>query len=279
MNTPALIVAAVFGFLIGILCNLLADYLPARRHHHAMRHDLFASRAATPPAPRFWPRAPLPLWSGTLAALARRPLSDPPRHARRIALELGLALVFALITSRFGTWPNLPFLYLYAAALALIAVIDIEHRWILGAVLWPLAAGGLAEALWLPRIALSEALEGALLGLACGVALYLGGVLFSGALRRRGRTAFGGGDVLLAGVGGLLLGWGGIIPALIIALLSGGAAAVVLILTRMAARRRGKRVRRQAAIPYAPHIALGITAMLYAGDAVLNLYFYLDYLL
>src|SRR3972149_4049595 len=98
---PLLPIALVLGFLNGVLVNLLADYLPARRHYRLLFSSPFATRSPTPRPPAFLPRRTdgrrwsFVFWSGTVAALAGAPVFDVPRRLRRLAVELGLALVFA----------------------------------------------------------------------------------------------------------------------------------------------------------------------------------------
>ena len=85
----------------------------------------------------------------------------------------------------------------------------------------------------------------ALVGMAGLFAFYL-------ALRAVSRTGIGGGDVKLAGLVGLHLGWLGLSPVLlgaIAAFLIGGVVAVVLLATRRATR--------QTAIPFGPFMLAG----------------------
>jgi len=71
-----------------------------------------------------------------------------------------------------------------------------------------------------------------------------------------GRGKMGAGDVKLAGVIGLMLGFPAAITALVIGIFLGGAAAVVLLVTRRAGRK--------TYIAYAPYLALGALVMLLA---------------
>ena len=170
---PILLVplALVLGFISGVLVNLLADYLPARRYHQRASADPFVSRSTIPPIPPFIPRRadgdgdggrpwPIPLWSGVIAALAHAPVFEPMHRARHAITEIGLALVFAAITSMYGTDRSLPFLLFYAAVFVLIIIIDVEYRWILWETIWPPALGAIAEAAFWPRIALMMSLRG-----------------------------------------------------------------------------------------------------------------------
>jgi prepilin signal peptidase PulO-like enzyme (type II secretory pathway) len=257
---PLILIALIPGFLVGVLVNLLADYLPARRHYDLARRSPFST--VKPVKPSFLPRRPVPLWSGLIAALLRAPVEHP---LRRVITEIGLAAAFALITGSFATARFLPFYLFYAAVFALVTITDIEHRWILPEVTWLAALVALAESVIVGRLSLDNALQGGLLG--CGVmfALYLGGYAFAYVMRlltgrRISRTVLGFGDVRMALFSGLILGSGAIGPALLLMMLGGGIAALVFILNKQV--RRGH-YRRYSAMPYGPYIVLGTAFMLY----------------
>lgn len=264
----------LLGFLAGVLVNLLADYLPARRHDILARTSPFATRNPDMTPPRFLPERPLH-WSGVVALLSgQAPGQGVPHPVRRALVEIGLMVAFVGLGSTYPTHTNLAFFLFYAAALTLIAVIDIEHRWILFDTLWPLAFVAVLEAVFWPRFSLGETIQGGLLGFGVGVLLWLFGIVFGKILgavsgRAAGRTIFGFGDALLAGVGGLILGIQAIGPALLFMMLSGGAASAFLVIAQRFRRRRSYR---RLAIPYAPHIVLGVVVMLYLPWVALDLF-------
>ena len=66
----------------------------------------------------------------------------------------------------------------------------------------------------------------------------------------------GAGDVKLAGVIGLMLGFPAAITALVIGIFLGGAAAIILLITHRAGRK--------STFAYAPYLALGALVMLLA---------------
>src|SRR5512140_3071242 len=119
----SILLALVPGFLVGVIVNLLADYLPARRYHQRASADPFVSRETIPPVPPFLPHRadgslwPVPLWSGLIAALAHVPVFE--RRARHVITEIGLAAAFAAIVAAYGSDHSLPFLLFYAAVFAL----------------------------------------------------------------------------------------------------------------------------------------------------------------
>ena len=161
-----------------------------------------------------------------------------PRPWRALVVELTLAGLFAYGWTRFGPSPQLWFVSLHLTLFALIFVIDLEHRLVLNRVV--LAGVGLALAgslLWgqppLPQ---------ALLGGISGFALFL----FIALAKPKG---MGMGDVKLAGLIGMVVGFPGVLVALFIGVIVGGLGALLLLLSR--------RVQRGGYIPYAPFLVTG----------------------
>jgi Flp pilus assembly protein protease CpaA len=263
-------IAFMSGVLVGVLVNLLADYLPARYAYQDARRNPFST--TTPAPPRLFPRGPLFAWSGIVALFGLQMPYSAPRWGRRIAVEILMPVLFVGLTLRDMTNPDLPFLLCYAALFVLIAVIDIEYRWILWDTLIPLIIVALLEIVLTPRLNLERDVLGAILAFVITGGLWLVGRVFGAFLSRRtgvggGRTVFGSGDVYLATVGGLLVGWPEIGIGLLVMMISGGVAAAALLIarrfTRGRDRRLGRRRPRFAAIPYGPHVLIGIAAMLY----------------
>jgi len=145
--------------------------------------------------------------------------------------------------------------------LLLLAVIDIEYRLILhvtsifGAVL------GLGIGIHLHRMAAT--LIGGIAGYAAMLAFYFLGELFIAYMsKRRGEpvdeVALGFGDVNLAGITGLLLGWPGIAFGLLFTILAGGVVSLLVVVI-MLIRRQYKAF---YAIPYGPFLILSILVLL-----------------
>lgn len=167
-----------------------------------------------------------------------------PARGREIGLQVAAALCAAALWLRFGLVVGLAWAAASTALLLLVAAIDVDCRLVLNKLLLVGAALALARAATLGVAALPPALSGGALGLAIFLAL---------ALAQRG--ALGMGDVKLAGLLGLLLGYPLVLTALTVGVLIGGLTAGLLILTH--------RVDRRAAIPYAPFLSAGgIVALL-----------------
>ena len=223
----------LIALALGLLVNYLADTLPRTRR---------LTR------PDWWPPA-----ATSLRAYLARP---------RVWLTMLTAIALAMGLSKvpFTGWPGWQ-LALILSYCALVVVIDIEHRAVLhevsiaGVVLFGVIG-------WLRRGAL-ETLLGGVGGFAILLALYwLGELLGRWLARRRGEpwdeVALGFGDVNLAGVLGLLLGWPAIIGALMLATLFGGLFSLAYILNALS---RG-RYSAFAAIPYAPFLVLGALTLI-----------------
>ncbi|MHB8628529.1 MAG: prepilin peptidase [Aggregatilineales bacterium] len=265
----AILLAALFGFIVGVYVNLFADYRPAQRLYRLARASPFVSESGLPPIPRPLPRfpdgrvAPVYLWSGVIAWFAGRNYFDNPRWIRRIAVEIGLAVAYGWIVSFYGASPYLPFFLFCAPFLVLISVIDIEYRWILAETLWPLAIVVVLDSAF--NGTLTPTLRGGLYGFGTLLIIFILGQVFkqsAGALGRRiGQTVFGFADVELGIVGGLLVGWPNFGLALLVTIFLAAAGALGVIGGKMT---RGRRYRGGAAIPYGPYIVLGVAIMLYA---------------
>lgn len=152
--------------------------------------------------------------------------------------------------------------YILLIYLAIVFVIDWEHRLILHPVSLSGAILGLVVG-WHAH-GLSDTLLGGAVGFGSMLGLYYLGEVFARYMaRRRGEpieeVALGFGDVNLAGVVGLLLGWPVIILGLLFAILAGGAGSLGVILYMLIR----KQYRPFTAIPYAPFLILSVLVLLY----------------
>jgi len=144
-------------------------------------------------------------------------------------------------------------LWLFFAVFLLILVIDLEHRRVLNVVVYPMACVGLILAAIRPELSLSSAVIGGLVGFASFLLLFL--------LRPGG---LGAGDVKLAGLVGLLVGFPGVSVALIVAIGLGGLGAAFLLVLR--------RVGLRGTMAYAPYLSLGAMVALLYGQTIIAWY-------
>lgn len=244
-----LLTIAALGYLSGILVNALADSLP--------RSNTFERpRCSQCGAPR-----DVLAWSGLLAYVTRRKscaYCGSTRNIRAPIVELvavGWPLVLYWIDPRPEVfWPT----FILSIYFLLIIVIDFEHRLILFVLTVPaailLAAVGLID----PARGPERTLLGGLVGFAAVFGLYLLGGLFARLVwRLRGEeleeVAFGFGDVALAGVIGLAVGYPGILLALLLGIVAGGLFSLGYLIFKM--------IRREyqafMPIPYSPFLIFG----------------------
>ncbi len=150
----------------------------------------------------------------------------------------------------------------------LIIVIDYEHRLILFVTTIPAAIILLLLGTLDPSRGPAKTLLGGLAGFATVYLLYLLGGLFARVLSRlRGQpleeVAFGFGDVALATVIGLAVGWPGIVLALVIGVIAGGIFSLLFMLFMLI---RG-RYEAFMAIPYSPFLVFGGLAVFIAAQS------------
>lgn len=144
-------------------------------------------------------------------------------------------------------------LWIFFALFLLILVVDLEHRRVLNIVVYPMACVGLLLAFIRPEISFFSALIGGLVGF---FAFFL--------LFRLRPGGLGAGDVKLAGLIGLLVGFPGVLVALVAGIGLGGIGAALLLLFR--------RVGRRGTIAYAPYLSVGAMIALLYGPRIIAWY-------
>ncbi|GAC1323690.1 MAG: A24 family peptidase [Mycobacteriales bacterium] len=254
MNVIIVVFAALLGLLIGSFLNVVVWRVPQGQSIVSPPSHCPACDAAVRP------RDNLPVLSWLL--LRARCRDCKARISVRYPLvELGTAVVFAILAMRLGASTALPaFLYLGAVGVAL-ALIDIDtHR--------------LPDVLTLPSYGVGVALLGiaafagagggplvrALLGMVAAFAFFF-------VLAFIYPAGMGFGDVKLAGVLGLYLawvGWSSWFVGVFAGFLLGGIVGLALIAT--------KRAGRKSAVPFGPFMLLGALVAILAGPEIVHGY-------
>lgn len=248
------VMAAVLGLLVGSFLNVVVWRVP--RGESVVRPPSHCPACDRPVRPR--DNVPVVSW---LVLRGRCRDCGSPISARYPLVELTTAVVFGVMAVRLGLDSALPaFLYLAAIGVALWLIdIDVKRlpnaivlpSYVVGAALLTVAAASSGE--W-------DRLLRAALGMA---ALY--GFYFVLALVYPAGMGFG--DVKLAGVLGLFLGWLGwaeVVTGAFLGFLLGGIVGVGLI----AARRAG----RKSMIPFGPFMLAGAFVAVLWGGALADLY-------
>ncbi|WP_169582760.1 MULTISPECIES: A24 family peptidase [Microbacterium] len=265
-----IVTAAVFGLVIGSFLNVVVYRVPAGISLTRESRCPHCDHGVEP-----WENVPVVSW---ILLRGRCAHCDAPISARYPVVEASSAVLFGAVAwvllattspaTTLETWATgfvaVAYLYLAAVSIAL-TLIDFDTHRLPNSIVLPsyLVAGVLfvaAAALGNEWAALLRALVGM-------VVLYGSYAL----LRLIRPGAMGGGDVKLAGVLGLYLGWvgwGALAVGAFAAFLIGGVVGVVMIVSRQAGRK--------TAIPFGPYMLIGAWTGIFAGEVVgaayMNLY-------
>jgi len=247
------------GLLIGSFLNVVVWRVP--------RGESIVSPASACPAcgTPITPRDNVPVLSWLLLRGRCRSCGDAI-SSRYPLVELATAVSFGLVAlgAVAGLWPwaVTPALLAFAAISISLTLIDLDVHRLPDAIVLP------AYPVLAALLALASLLTGEWAALAA--ALAGAGILFAvyfliAFLAPRGGMGFG--DVKLAGVIGLMLGWFGWAPLIVgafAAFLVGGLYAIVLLLLR--------RARRGDGVPFGPWMLVGAWIGIAAGDPIASLY-------
>lgn len=253
--TPVLaVLCGVLGLLIGSFLNVVIHRVP--RGESVVRPP-----SACPSCSRqIRARDNVPVLSW-LVLRGRCRDCGAPISVRYPLVELGTALLFVVMAVRFGADLVLPaYLYLAAVGLAL-ALIDLDCK-------------RLPDALTLPSYVVAAGLLGAaaLMGSDSGdyLTALLGGLAMFGlyfALAFAYPAGMGFGDVKLAGVLGMYLGWlgwGAWAVGTFLGFFLGGVFGIGLILVKKGGRK--------TAVPFGPFMLLGVLIAVLVGPELANGY-------
>jgi leader peptidase (prepilin peptidase) / N-methyltransferase len=253
-TAPVLVLAGVVGLLVGSFLNVVAHRVP--RNESVLWPRSRCPVCVAPVRPRH--NVPVVSW----LALRGRCADCAARISVRYPLvELGTGVLFIAVTARFGVTWALP-AYLYLAAIAVpLALIDLDVARLPNQIVLPSYLVG--AVLLLGAAALDADWAAAGRALAAMTVLYTGYWLV--ALAYPGGMGFG--DVKLAGLLGLYLGWLGwssVWIGTLTGFLLGAAVGVVLLATRRATRR--------TAVPFGPSMLAGSLLAVFVAKPVAGWY-------
>lgn len=291
----SIILAIIIGILAGGVINALADDLPLRRDPRLPRYVPISKKMAVHfrpteenPAPPVNPqeddeRRPFIAWLGLTAFLfGKRTSSDGTvtLNWRYPIVEIFTAFLMVITvivvqdnSDQIG-FVQLIYWLIYMAIFSLIIVIDIEHKLILFVVIIPSCLIAISDAIVTqisPSIniemlepAIKDSLIGGVAGFSVFFLMYNGGFLFTYVMgKMQGRqindVAFGYGDVMMATLSGLILGWQPLIFAMFITVFLGAFGAILYIISRTVL---GQKYSAFTALPYGPYIVAGTIIML-----------------
>lgn len=263
--TLTLLIPLALGWAGGLLVNYLSDVLPHTR------------RFSQPACPHCGAKI---AWSDYALLRACRSCGVV-RSLRTWITQVAMSVSFVYFWIYTPKALGLPLSLITLTYFALIVVIDLEHRLIL----FPTSVFGAAlgvivgtriyySAKGLPfGAALGASLLGGAIGFGLMYLVYQLGALLAHYRARKmqaagqaddGEEAFGGGDVYLGGVLGLMLGWQYILSGLLYGILLGGLASFVLLVAALIQRKYSNQLL-MIFIPYGPYLIAGAFYMLFLG--------------
>ena len=182
------------------------------------------------------------------------------------------AILFTVIYVRFGLGPEFLVLGAAVSLLIVVAVIDWEHGLILNRIVFPSLVVLLVLAPFWSQLDVSRSFlgnSGMLASLANSLVAGFGAFLLFLVIYAVNPQGMGGGDVKLAGLIGLLVGFPGVMVALWGGIVSGGLVAVFLLVLRI----RGWKDK----ISFGPFLSsAAIVALLWGSDIVSGYQYVLD---
>ena len=255
----AVVVSGVFGLVIGSFLNVVAVRVPAGTSLVRESRCPHCDVAIKP-----WHNIPVVGWLVLRGRCASCGAPISPRYPVVEAVTGGLfALVAWLVDchQHFAPFPAmlavlLAFLY-FAAISVVLTLIDLDTHRLPNAIVLP---SYVVAGILLVIASVLAAEWGPLLGAAIGMAVLYA---FYFVIRLIRPDGMGGGDVKLAGLIGIYLGWlgwGALAVGAFAAFLYGGVFGIALMLTRRAGRK--------TAIPFGPWMILGAWTGVFTGEAV-----------
>ena len=241
------------GLVVGSFLNVVIHRVP--RHESVVRPRSRCPECAV----EIEPRDNIPVLSWLWLRGRCRHCSEPIA-ARYPLIELATAMLFALAALRFGLAVELAAYAVLFAALVAITAIDIELKLVPKRIVWPTFGAGvvLLSAASVLQSEPRRLLDGA------GGAVVAFAVLF--VIHFISPRGMGFGDVRLAALLGLFLGWIG--PAHVgLGLFAGFVAGGVSGIAALATGRS-----RKSALPFAPFLAFGTVLAVLWGRPILDWY-------
>jgi leader peptidase (prepilin peptidase) / N-methyltransferase len=254
VTTVAAVLCGVIGLCVGSFLNVVIYRVP--RRESVVRPRSHCPSCDTAIADR--DNIPVVSW----LLLRGRCRSCRARIAVRYPLvELGTAALFVAAAVRLGATWQLPAFCVFFASLMAISVIDLDHFIIPNRVIYPTLA------VTAPLLVLAAAADGSwghLRNAAIGGVAGFAALFVIHFISPRG---MGFGDVRLAGMIGMMLGWLGlryIVLGLFLGFLLAAVIGIVLIAARLKTRKD--------AVPFGPFMAMGAVLAVLWGHPILQAY-------
>jgi leader peptidase (prepilin peptidase)/N-methyltransferase len=190
---------------------------------------------------------------------------------RVFLIEAITAALFGILYWHYGLTAQFGIIIFYFCVFIVILVIDLQHQLILNRIVFPVAVVALLLTILAPQPELLTLAPDAFLGMPDIAARTVSGIaggaaglilLLLPALIFRG--GMGMGDVKMAALIGLAVGFPRVFVAILGAIVLGGFVAIFLVLSRLR--------KRKDAIPFGPYLSVATMATLVFGNQLLNWY-------
>jgi leader peptidase (prepilin peptidase)/N-methyltransferase len=252
MEPSLLIVAAVFGAVVGSFLNVVILRLPKDEESISFPGS-------------HCPKCKQPLhWYENIPIISYVALRGKCRSCK-VAIswqyplvELSMAVLSAVLYQRFAFCFEFVFYFVFFAALLVIIFIDIHHQIIPDRISLPGILIGFAGSFCNELVTWQQSALGILLG---------GGVLYAVAYGYHAithREGLGGGDIKLLAMIGAFLGW----QSLLYVVFSSSLVGSVVGIAAMVKQRKGGQTR----IPYGPFLALGAISYLLLSRQIIQMW-------
>ena len=172
-------------------------------------------------------------------------------------MEISTTALFPVLYWCYGLSTELAVAVFYFCLFLVILVIDLEHHLILNKIVYPGYVITIVFSIFLSNLDVVPGIASAAGGGGIGLGIFLLIVLLS-------RGGMGWGDVKMAALVGLVLGYPLVFVALLLAVISGGIIAVILLVMRVKGRKQS--------IAFGPFLSIGTMATLLWGNSLLNWY-------
>lgn len=241
-----MILALLFGFIIGSFLNVVIARVPARK-------SLWRPGSACPGCDvsiAWHDNIPLLSFVALRGRCRRCGITIPWRYP---IVEATTGVLFAFAYSQFGPTTDFAAAALFLSMLIAITGIDLQHQIIPDVISLPGIVAGFVANVASARVPWIDSA----LGIVVGGGAFLVIILASGG-------GMGGGDMKLGAMLGAFLGWKVVLLAIFVAVVLGGALAVALIALGL----RG----RKDPIPFGPFLAAGGAVSLFWGERMVRWY-------
>jgi len=246
MEILMIAIFALFGIVVGSFLNVCIDRLPVKSSL------IFPASHCDNCGQKLVLKDLIPIIS-YLWLRGRCRYCNSPIPQRVMWIEAGTGIMFALFYHHYGLSLEFAVITFYSCIFIVIMVIDIDHKLILNKITYPVAAIALITNIFMPHPGIVDSLIGGAIGFFF--------FLIPAIIRPAG---MGWGDVKMAGLIGLVVGFPHILIAIVIAAVGGGLVAITLLLVKVK--------KRKEAIPFGPFLSLAAIATLIWGTDILNWY-------